>query len=354
MSATGSEQRQGPTMEDVAAAAEVSRASVSRVMLGQSKVSEKTRQKVFAAADRLGYVPNVMASELASQGSSTIGLLLRDATISAYGLLFTKLQEAAHASGLTLISMTIAGDDGESGQVASLRRLMGMRVSGLIVATGKVRSEQLDPFRTRIPIIRAGRPEGTDRIHAVSYDEEEAGRALAALVADAGHRDVAVLVPNAAYSYPEYILTTSIAGGLAVSGVRITPIQVGDSTNGVAEAVRLAVDKKVTAIMSPSDEHQLDVMRALASAGLRVPEDISVTGRNGIMPGLDLLGLTTYRLGVEELAERTMRNMAALVSEEPPAGVLQEKVSGRLIRGRTVGPPPSALTSGGGLAPSLT
>ncbi|WP_427170965.1 LacI family DNA-binding transcriptional regulator [Arthrobacter sp. 92] len=54
-------------MDDVAAEAGVSRTSVSRVLLGQNKVPEETRRKVHQAAQRMGYVPNVMASELASR-----------------------------------------------------------------------------------------------------------------------------------------------------------------------------------------------------------------------------------------------------------------------------------------------
>ena len=126
------------TMEDVAAEAGVSRTSVSRVLLGQNKVSDETRRKVRTAAARMGYVPNVMASELASRETKTIGLLLRDAANPAYGMLFTELQNAAHDEGLTLVSMTIGADDRGERQVASLHRLVGMRVAALIVATGGV------------------------------------------------------------------------------------------------------------------------------------------------------------------------------------------------------------------------
>lgn len=330
------------TMEDVAAAAGVSRTSVSRVMLGQKKVSEETRRRVFAAAERLGYVPNVLASELASRGSSTIGLLLRDAANPAYGLLFTQLQEAAHAADLTLVSMTVTADTRGRRQVAGLHRLMGMRVGGLIVATGGVTSEQLEPFCSRIPIIRAGRPETTDHIHAVSYDEVHAGRSLAEHVADAGHRDVAILVTAEGDSYPEYVRGTTMAATLAGRGVRIIPVPVGAGPRGgVAEAVALAREGRVSAIMCPSDLRQLEVIRGLAAVGLSVPGDVSVSGCDGILHGADLLGLTTYRIPVEQLARRTVSRMAELLAAHPGAGVVAERLPGVLVPGRTVGPPSS-------------
>ncbi|WP_168199713.1 LacI family DNA-binding transcriptional regulator [Citricoccus sp. SGAir0253] len=327
------------TMDDVARASGVSRASVSRVLLGQKKVSEETRRKVLAAAEELGYVPNVLASGLASRGTSTLGLLLRDAANPAYGLLFTELQNAARAAGLTIVSMTVTTDDRGKRQVASLHRLMGMRVAGLIVATGDVTSEQLEPFRAKVPIMRAGRPETTDSIHAVSYDEDHAGRTLAAHVAACGHRSVAVLVTAAERSYPEYVRGTAMAAELAARGVSIVPVPVVGPTEGTAEAVDLVRRGAVSAVMCPSDLRQLELLRGLRAAGLSAPEDVSVSGCDGILPGADLLGLTTYRIPVESLAARTVAHMAGLVAA-PTGAVVQERLPGRLVPGRTVGPPP--------------
>ncbi|MDN3309318.1 LacI family DNA-binding transcriptional regulator [Microbacterium oryzae] len=338
-------------MEDVAAAAGVSRSSVSRVFLGQGKVSDATRERVFAVAEWLGYVPNVMASELASRGSSVVGLLLRDAANPAYGLLFTRLQEAAHDASITLISMTISGDPRGSRQIDSLRRLMGMRVAGLIVATGGVTSAQLEPFRERIPIVRAGRPEETGHIHAVSYDEHASARALAAHVADQGHRSVALIVTQEHASYPEYVRATNTAAELAARGVRIVPLPAVALTDGIADVIDLVRRREITAVMCPADLRALNVLRALDVAGLSAPGDVSVTGCDAVLPGIDLMGLTSYRIGVERLAERAVANIAALIGDHPPSGTIRELVPGRLVPGRTVAPPPTASV---GIAPAAT
>ena len=337
-------------LEDVAAAAGVSRTSVSRVMLGQGKVSEQTRRRVLAIADELGYVTNVAASELASGGSSTVGLLLRDASNPAYGLLFSELQAAAHAAGITLLTMTIKHDDRGRQQVASLHRLMGMRVAGLIVATGGVTSDQLEPFRDRIPIIRAGRPESSGRIHAVSYDEEDAARRLAEHLLDLGHTEVAVQAARAEDSYPEYVRSTVMCQVLEGRGATVHRLEYRPGHDAMDESVDLVRRGRVSAVMVPSDLRQLTLIRRLQEAGMRTPEDVATTGCDGILPGIDLLGLSTMRIAVEDVAERTIAHIARMIGgdgaqevprPDDPAGgrVVHERLPGRFIQGRTAGPP---------------
>ncbi|MGP5918523.1 LacI family DNA-binding transcriptional regulator [Brachybacterium alimentarium] len=345
-------------LEDVAAAAGVSRTSASRVMLGQGKVSDRTRRRVLEVADELGYVTNVAASELASGGSSTVGLLLRDASNPAYGLLFSELQKAGHAAGVTLLSMTIKHDDQGRQQVASLHRLMGMRVAGLIVATGGVTSDQLEPFRDRLPIIRAGRPESSGRIHAVSYDEEDAARRLAEHILELGHTDVAVQTARAEDSYPEFVRSTVMTQLLESRGATVHRLEYRRGHDAMDESVDLARRGRVSAVMVPSDLRQLTLIRRLHEAGLRTPEDVATTGCDGILPGIDLLGLTTMRIAVEDVAERTIANIARMIGATgigddagsggsaeagpgDPAGgrVVHERLPGRFIQGRTAGPP---------------
>lgn len=323
------------TMADVAAAAGVSRASVSRVFLGQKKVSEDTRRKVFDVAERLGYVPNVMASELASNTSKTVGLLLRDAANPAYGQMFTELQKAAQVANISLVSMTVNIDRQDTEQLNSLRHLIGMRVAGLIVATGSVPSEKLEPFANQLPIIRAGRPEPTHGINAVSYDEVHSGTALASYVFDQGHRDVAVMRTAKETSFPEFTRAEAMKLRLEELGARPIVIDIDHNRNGHFELRELLDSDRVTAAMSPTDLRLLNLIRELEAQGISVPDDISLTGCDGLLPGSDLLGITTYRLPVERLAQEVIANVQRLLNT-PDCPLVNLSLKGELIPGQSV------------------
>ena len=332
-------------LEDVAAAAGVSRTSVSRVMLGQGKVSEQTRRRVLAIADELGYVTNVAASELASGGSSTVGLLLRDASNPAYGLLFSELQAAAHAAGITLLTMTIKHDD--RGRVWPAPSADGHGVAGLIVATGGI-SDQLEPFRDRIPIIRAGRPRAADASTLSRTTRRMRPDDWQTL--DLGHTEVAVQAARAEDSYPEYVRSTVMCQVLEGRGATVHRLEYRPGHDAMDESVDLVRRGRVSAVMVPSDLRQLTLIRRLQEAGMRTPEDVATTGCDGILPGIDLLGLSTMRIAVEDVAERTIAHIARMIGgdgaqevprPDDPAGgrVVHERLPGRFIQGRTAGPP---------------
>lgn len=339
------EQSSSPTLEDVAAVAGVSRSTASRALLSQSRVSGATQQRVLAAAEQLGYVPNMLAAQLAHHTDSAIGLMLRDAANPAYGLMFTRLHEEAQKAGLRLLSSTIRPGWGDRGleQLSSLQWLMGLRVSGMIVATGGIRSEDLLPFHEQIPIIRAGRPETTSVVHAVSYDEQRAGEELVSHVLALGHREVAVVRSGEEVSYPEFIRASTMLEALRRAGARAHEITVTHTDHGTDRAADLVHTTGTTVIMCPSDMRQLDHIRALQVAGLAVPQDVSVTGCDGIIPGIDVLGLTSYRIGVEKLSERVISHMQTLLlrtggDESLGPGVVRELIPGELLPGRTVRP----------------
>lgn len=331
------------TIGDIAAEAGVSRATAARALHGRGRFAAATRENILGISARLGYVPNLNAAELAAGRTSTVGLLLRDASNPAYGLLFSKLQEEAHARKMDLVTVTIGEDSGGTRQLAALQRLLGMRVAGLIVATGGVLSEQLAPFVDEVPILRAGRPETGDRIHAVSYDEESHGIQLAEHIFALGHRNIAVLATDPKKSFPEHVRANAMRAWLVANGARVVMLAVGGpADSGIAEAVALAFDGDVTAVMCPSDYRQLEFLRAAQQAGLAVPGQVSVTGCDGVLPGIDLLGLTTVRIPVEGVARAVVDQMQRLLEAENGVPTVREVVAGELIPGRTAAQPATA------------
>jgi len=322
--------RRSITEEYLAEQLGVSRATVSRALHGTGRVSVPTRRRVLELADRVGYVPNVMASELAAGRTRTVGLLLRDSSNPAYGLLHASLQASAHRRGIEVLTVTATGDVGASRQVAGLRRLLGMRVSGLVVATGDVPSEHLLAFRDAVPMIRAGRPESDPEIHAVAYDEEHHARLLVEHVLSHGHRRVAVLTPGPAVSLPESVRASGMTRLLADAGARPVAVPVRETIDGIAAVLDLAERGEVTAVMCPTDLRALEVLRQARARGMSVPAQLSVTGCDGILPGLDLIGLTSVRLPVEELADHVVAHLARLM-EAAPAQPVHEALRGELV-----------------------
>lgn len=324
------------TEADVAIRLGISRATVSRALHGSGRVAAPTRRRVLEMAERMGYVPNVMASELAAGRTRTVGLLLRDSFNPAYGLLHAQLQSAAHRVGVEVLTVTATGDVGASRQLAGLRRLLGMRVNGLIVATGDVPSEQLLPFRAAVPMIRAGRPESDPEIHAVSYDEEHHAAVLVDHVLAHGHRRVAVLLPAPEVSLPESVRAANMVRLLAAAGASVTPVPVQRNADGIDTALDLAASGEVSAVMCPTDLRALEVLRAARARGLSVPDDVSVTGCDGVLPGLDLIGLTSVRLPVEELARHVVGHLVTLMQTVDPEPV-HESLRGSLVVRGSVG-----------------
>ncbi|MEU4234981.1 LacI family DNA-binding transcriptional regulator [Nonomuraea sp. NPDC026600] len=330
------------TMMAVAAEAGVSRATVSRVFHGTTPVAPSTREAVHAAAERLGYIPNEMARSLAASSSDIIGLLLRGPSNPAYGLLFSELQAEISRLGLQMITVAPSPTEGANFERQALNRLLGLRVGGMFVSTGVIRAEMLEPFLDVVPVVIIGRPENHPRLYSVSYDENGNATLLADAVAAQGHRDVAVVIPSAELSVAENLRGRVMAQRLKKHGVtvhRITTRTFGAVEEGIAEVMALYDVGTITAAMFPTDLRLLAFLSHARAIGVRTPEDLSVTGCDGILPGAELLGITTVRIPVERAAVRAAAVMQSMLAKPDRIKVEHELLPGTLLPGRTLGPP---------------
>ncbi|MFC7464036.1 LacI family DNA-binding transcriptional regulator [Brachybacterium sp. GCM10030252] len=338
-----------PTMEDVARAAGVSRSTVSRVFQNAGeRVSADALIKVHEAAKRLGYVHNLVASGLAMRHGRQLGLLIRDATNPAYGHLHSEMNRAVEATGRTLISVTAFRHDYGTAEVQGLNRLMGQRVAGLFVGTGVTSAEDLLETVTSTPMLIVGRPNDHPQIESVSYDERAHGRMVAEEVAAKGHRRIAILVAPLLYSRVFDLRMRSLIEHCRELGVETVPIDLLPVEQGVVRALDAARAEGLSCIVCPVDYVALELLRATRARDMRVPEDVSTVGFDGLADGLDLIGLATVQLPVAAVARTAVARMEELLvraqesPEGPPgtetAGAEHALSAGRFQPGRTLGP----------------
>lgn len=301
-------------MEDVARTAGVSRSTVSRVFHhGGERVSPDAVIAVHEAAERLGYVHNLVASGLAQRHGTQLGLLIRDATNPAYGHLHAEMNRAVEATGRTLISVTASRHDYGTAEVDGLKRLIGQRVAGLFVGTGVTAAEDLVETVSATPMMIVGRPNRHPQIESVSYDERAHGRLIAERIAEAGHRRIAVLSAPLLYSRVFDLRVRSLVERCAELGVQTVPVELLPVEKGVVRALDLAREEQLTCIVSPVDYVALDLLRAAAERGVRIPEELSTVGFDGLSDGIDLIGLATVKLPVAEVAREAVDRMGELL-----------------------------------------
>ena len=175
-------------MEDVAAAAGVSRALVSLVMRGSPKVSAARRQAVLEAAERLRYRPNAMARSLASSRTKTIGVLLNDLHNPFFADIAGGIEALASELGYQLLLGT--GRRRPEREQTVVTSFGDYRVDGLILVSPRLEEEALVAAASRIPTVVIGRELESPELDTVVIDEPLGVRAVINYLAGLGHRDI--------------------------------------------------------------------------------------------------------------------------------------------------------------------
>jgi DNA-binding LacI/PurR family transcriptional regulator len=329
------ERERNPTIIDVAERAGVSKSVVSRVLTGHGSVGGQTKQRVLDAAAELGYVVNAVARAMVARRTYTLGAFVRDAATPFYGSLLTAMQGRAAALGYRLVSATGSGTFAVADEHRALETLVQLRVEGLVVCSGLLPASEVVPFAHRMPLVVAGRPETHDSVTSVFCDEEEGGARLADHLVDLGHRHVAVLRLTAEQSLTMEPRTTAMVRRLRERGASVLDLGGGWLEDVDAALTRVLAHPEVTAVMTPSDRHAVNLLESMQDRGLSAPGDLSVTGYDGIGPlATPLIGLTTWVQPVARIGEHAIDALVAQL-ESAPAPDHHQALSGVLSAGRT-------------------
>ncbi|MFS0892670.1 LacI family DNA-binding transcriptional regulator [Microbacterium sp. 179-I 3D3 NHS] len=323
------------TIIDIATAAGVSKATVSRALRHDPDTSPSTRQHVLAVARDLGYVVNAHAQALRSAAPSIVGAVLRDSSNPIYGALHVALQRSADARGMSVVALTAVDPDHPENEIRAIETLLELRVSGILICSATAASHDIASVRGRVPMISLASPVGDSGMHSVAYDERAAGRTIADEIVDAGHRTIAVHEVSRSESLSVHMRTSSIISACRRAGAEVVRIPYGRRHDD-AKGITAAMESGSTVIACANDAALLRYATVAHREGISVPEDLSLVGCDHVGSFADpSLGLTSYRLPVEETAEAGVELMSTLLRDSGTA-VRQRRLRGEFIPGGTL------------------
>ncbi|WP_019818780.1 LacI family DNA-binding transcriptional regulator [Saccharomonospora saliphila] len=312
------------TLREVAARARVSVSTVSLVLNDRDggRVKPALSRRVRAAAEELGYAPNLLARGLRTSRTQTIGLISdRVASTPFAGRMLAGAQNAAWETGRLLL-LVDSGGDVEMEQEA-VGALVQRNVDALIYASMYHREVELPAVPAALPlVVLDARPaeDGPD-VSWVVPDEEGGARAAVSALLDAGHTRIGYCTDTADVPAVHARLR-SYRETLAERGVRPEPglvseVDGSDAEEGRRSAARLlSSPEPPTALFCYNDRMAMGAYRAAREFGLRIPEDLSVVGfddqehvADGLAPGLTTVALPHYEMG-EWAARRVLEHLS--------------------------------------------
>lgn len=295
------------SIKDVAAAAGVSTATVSRVLSpGEvgAPVREQTRVRVEKAIDELGYRPNDLARALLQQRTATIGLVLPDIANPYYPPLVRAVEDGAAQRGYRVVLCNTDRDQAKA--AAYLDVLVKTRVDGIIIAggTGLPADAVLQAYRTKIVTVG---PHGSGH-PSVGVDNRRAQASATSHAVELGHRRIGyVQGPPDSRTATDRLAghhDALRAAGLEDASADAVVVGGFDEESGFRAARELVGRRpRATAIVCANDRVAFGVYAALADAGLAVPGDVSVIGFDDapiaayLRPTLTTVSVPTFDLG---------------------------------------------------------
>jgi DNA-binding LacI/PurR family transcriptional regulator len=272
------------TIDDVAAEAGVSRATVSRSLNGGS-VSAATRERVLAAAERLGYRPSQAASSLARGRSGVIGLALHapiaDLRCDTYTAnLYTGMTDALAAQGIIGVMQWFSrGDRSELADAVVASQFVDGIVATSVDADDVLVRRLID---SGIPAVVVGASRFQGRVSTVDIDDVRGGEVATRHLLQQGARLVGHITGEPSTKSAQDRLT-GFHRALDAAGVAERPVTTGsyDGKNCVSEVHEL-LDQGVDAVFAASDVIAQFVYQAASERGIRIPDDLLVIGFDDI------------------------------------------------------------------------
>jgi LacI family transcriptional regulator len=301
------------TIRDVARRAQLSVATVSRVLNGFENVSEQARDRITAAVAELGYVPHAGARSLSLARNNAIGVVLPDLHGEFFSEIVRGMDREASRRGYLLLLSNLHGG---GGQAANALRAMRGRVDGLVVMAPHLSAEELSTALPKgLPSILINTRDGSGQRPAIHLDNVAGVRAVVDHLASLGRKRL-VHIAGPADNFDAQERSSAFRDAVAAHGLDGLVVA-GDfeMESGEAAVRQLLVDgTEFDAVFAANDNMAIGALEALRSAARSVPGDIALVGFDDI-PLARHLEITTVRVRIAELGERALARLIDSVTK---------------------------------------
>ncbi|HMA02548.1 MAG: LacI family DNA-binding transcriptional regulator [Gemmatimonas sp.] len=295
------------TIKDVARAAGVSVATVSRVWNEAAFVSPETRRRVAEVAARLGYSPHGAARSLITRTTYALGVLLPDLYGEFFSEIIRGIDHMAQANGYHIL--VSSSHDSKDEIDAALRSMRG-RVDGMIIMSPDLETRRtLHALQGNFPVVLLNGGAEAKEFDTITIENHEGARQMTLHLIARGHRRIAMIGgPQRNYDATERLRGYRTA--LAESGIELDEslIVQGDfselSGHGAVKQL-LGLERRPTAIFAANDSMAIGALSALRENHVRVPDDMAVAGFDDI-PLARYMNppLSTVHVDISQLGER--------------------------------------------------
>ncbi|WP_084961760.1 LacI family DNA-binding transcriptional regulator [Thermoactinospora rubra] len=353
-----------PTISEVAAEAGVGRATAARTLGGYGYVSPELRERVLAAARKLGYRTNALARSMSTGVTHTIGVIVADIGNPFFAGVMRGISDTSRARGFdTLVLSTYEALEEE---VAATDVLIDKRVDGMIISSAAVDRGEVAHIRAAIdrgvPVVLVDRAVAALDLDTVVIDNRDAAREAVETLVEAGHRRIGFVwgPPAAEQPATRRGLLARTSRNLWTDGERLRGyldalddaripfdpelVMVGEKSerHAAQEVARmLALPDRITAVFCTEAEAVIGALRAIRAAGLSYPRDVSIIGfDDSAWAAVMEPPLTMIEQPVHELGATAARVLLDVLEGAEPRREMHTLRS-RLIVRSSVGPAPA-------------
>jgi LacI family transcriptional regulator len=319
--------------QDVARRAGVSQSAVSRVFTPGASVSLRMRQKVVAAAEELGYRPNVLARSLSTGRSRIIGLVVAYIDNQYYPAAIERLCQALQKQGFRVLIFLSAQNDPDIEDV--LAEILDYQVDGIVMASVAISSVLAGRCAAAgVPVVLFNRSQDDPGFSSVTSDNFAGGRALAEFLVAGGHRRIAYIAGWEGAS-TQRDREAGFRAGLAAAGRKLFLRGCGNySFEGARAAARAMFDRgrRPDAVFVCNDHMAIPAMDVIRfELKLRVPDDVSVVSYDDSPPAAwPAYALTSFSQPTNDMIDAVVAALLARIAHADPRPV-RVCLPGRLV-----------------------